>query len=395
MEIGVYGVHFPPFELATGAAVGAEAAGMDFIIYGDQLCFTHPSSLWTPDITDVATLLPTFNAFMDTGPIIAAAAAQTSTIKFHYGVIDAVRRPPSVIAQSLLTLDHATKGRVRLLLANGENKQMKPYGIARKGANEKLSDSLRMVQKFLRTTDPVSDEGIVWKHKDAIVAVHPYGDTPPPVYVAGGGPEVLELIGEYADGWFTYIPGASEDTPERFAEDVATVREHAERAGRDPGSIKISVTMITVLDEDEANLAELREHPFVLWNTMLATPTSATYTRWGLTHPYGENWMFSRDCIPPWISREEALDVCARTPREAIDKVQFVGTSAQVLERLAPYLDLGVIDELSLVNYAELCGVKYMASAGEAIVALLSKVKGIEPATGPGVTTLVTEGLST
>ena len=153
--------------------------------------------------------------------------------------------------------------------------------------------------------------------------------------------------------------------------------------------------MITVLDEDQANLAELREHPFVLWNTMLATPTSATYARWGLTHPYGENWMFSRDCIPPWISREEALDVCARTPREAIDKVQFVGTSAQVLERLQPYLDLGVIDELSLVNYAELCGVKYMASAGEAIVKLLSKVKGIESATGSGVTTLVTEGLST
>jgi hypothetical protein len=46
--------------------------------------------------------------------------------------------------------------------------------------------------------------------------------------------------------------------------------------------------------------------------------------------------VFSRDCIPSWISREEALDVCARTPREATDKVHFVGTSAQVLERLRP-----------------------------------------------------------
>ena len=202
------------------------------------------------------------------------------------------------------------------------------------------------------------------------------------------------MIGKYADGWFTYIPGASDDSPEHFAKEVATVRAHAERAGREPGSIKISVTMITVLDEDEANLAELREHPFVLWNTMLATPTSATYKRWGLEHPYGEDWMFSRDCVPPWISREEALDVCARTPREAIEKVQFVGTSEQVLKRLQPYLDLGVIDELSLVNYAELCGVKYMASAGEAIVKLLSKVKGVESAPGAGVTTLVNEGLS-
>lgn len=393
MEVGVYGVHFLPFELATGAAVGAEAAGMDFITYGDQLCFTHPTSMWTPDITDVATLMPNFNAFMDVGVVIGAAAAQTNNIKFHYGVIDAVRRPPSVIAQSLLTLDHATKGRVRLLLANGENKQMKPYGIARKGANDKLSDSLRLVQKFLRTTGPVTDDGIVWQHKDAIVAVHPYGDTPPPVYVAGGGPEVLEMTGKYADGWFTYIPGANADSLEQFAEDVATVRGHAERAGRDPLSVKISVNMITVLDEDVSHHDELREHPFVLWNTMLATPTSATYKRWGLEHPYDNDWIFSRDCIPPWISREEALDVCARTPREAVDKVHFVGTSALVLERLQPYLDLGVIDELSLVNYAEMCGIKYMASAGEAIVKLLSKAKGLEH-TGAGVTTLFTEGLS-
>jgi hypothetical protein len=39
MEVGVYGVHFPPFELTARAAVGAEAAGMDTITYGDQLCF--------------------------------------------------------------------------------------------------------------------------------------------------------------------------------------------------------------------------------------------------------------------------------------------------------------------------------------------------------------------
>jgi phthiodiolone/phenolphthiodiolone dimycocerosates ketoreductase len=64
-----------------------------------------------------------------------------------------------------------------------------------------------------------------------------------------------------------------------------------------------------------------------------------------------------------------------------------------VLQRLQPYLDLGVIDELSLVNCAELCATKCMASAGEAIVKLLSKAKGIET-TGGGVTTLVTEGLA-
>ena len=274
-------------------------------------------------------------------------------------------------------------------MANGENKQMKPYGISRKGANDKLRDSLRMVKQFCTTSEPVSDEGIAWKHDRALVALQPFGAAPPPVYVAGGGPDVLELIGQHADGWFTYIPGASDDSPEQFAHDVATIRRHAEQAGRDPASIRISATMIGLVDDDEEHLAELREHPFVLWNTMLATPTSATFARWGLEHPYGDDFMFSRDCIPPWVSREEALDVCARTPREAIDKVHFYGTPETVLARLEPYLALDVIDELSIVSYAELCGLKYMATAGPAVARLLRGLKGADaPGTG-AISTLV------
>jgi len=127
------------------AAVGRPESGRHGLHH-----LRRPTLLHTPHFTvdtrhhDVAELLPTFNAFMDTGPIIAAAAAQTSTIKFHYGVIDAVRR--AAIGHRAEPADTGPRhqgARVRLLLANGENKQMKPYGSRGREQNEKLSDSLR------------------------------------------------------------------------------------------------------------------------------------------------------------------------------------------------------------------------------------------------------------
>ena len=129
--------------------------------------------------------------------------------------------------------------------------------------------------------------------------------------MAGGGPEVFEMIGRWGDGWLTYAPGATEDDPAVLAAQLAEVHRHAESAGRDPAKLALALILIAVVHDDEDVLEQLRDHPIVRWNTMLATPTSATYRHWGLEHPYGDDWMFSRDCIPPWVSKEEALAVAA------------------------------------------------------------------------------------
>jgi len=151
----------------------------------------------------------------------------------------------------------------------------------------------------------------------------------------------LELIGKHADGWLTYVPGAAEDNPEVFAEQVRDIRRHAERAGRDPHSIAIATTLLTIIHPDENFLDEVRDHPIVRWNAMLATPTARVHRQGGLNHPYGDDWTFSRDCIPPWISREEALDVASRTPREAVDRTHLVGTAEQVREKFGRYARRG------------------------------------------------------
>ncbi len=237
VRVGGYGMRWGPYDKAVELAVDAERNGLDWIIYADQLCSSRPRSMWDPEVTDVAGMIESLDAYYDPGPLVASAAARTSTIGFMWGVIDAVRRHPSMIAQTLLTLDHTTKGRTITVLANGENKQMKPYGISRKGANDKLWDSVQMVRMFLERCDPITFEGRVWKLDRAKVDLPPYGDTPPEVWVAGGGPEVFEMIGRWGDGWLTYAPGATEDDPAVLAAQLAEVHRHAESAGRDPAKL--------------------------------------------------------------------------------------------------------------------------------------------------------------
>lgn len=65
MRVGAYGAMYPPFDRCIESAVQAEAAGMDWVIYGDQMCFSHPICLWTPDITTAAEYIPSFDAFFE------------------------------------------------------------------------------------------------------------------------------------------------------------------------------------------------------------------------------------------------------------------------------------------------------------------------------------------
>ena len=381
---------YPPFERCVESAVQAEQAGMDWVIFGDQMSFSHPLSIWTPDITTMAEVLPSFDAFYEPGTLITAAAAQTSTIKFFYGPVDVVRRAPNVLAQTLLTLDHATAGRTMMVLANGENKQMKPYGIARKGANDKLWDASHIMRSFLDTNEEVDYDGRVWKMRRAKFDLSPYGVEPPPFWVAGGSPENLQLAGTVADGWITAAPGHTEDDPEGFLTKVHTVRAHAERAGRDPDKLSFALLVFLVIDEDESICDQLRDHPIIRWNTLAYTPTTATFKKWGLEHPWGYEWIFSRDAICPWYGREEVLDACHQVPREAVDRVNFVGTPEQIMTRLSPYLDSGLVTDVMICAFNGLCGLEYAESSGRAINRLVHMMKGTEvPTDAPAFASLV------
>jgi len=67
------------------------------------------------------------------------------------------------------------------------------------------------------------------------------------VIVGGkGGPKILRHVAEAADGWNTVWRW----TPENYGERVGDLERACERVGRDPGSVKRSVGVYTIVGSD-------------------------------------------------------------------------------------------------------------------------------------------------
>jgi phthiodiolone/phenolphthiodiolone dimycocerosates ketoreductase len=357
MQFGSYAYGGVPLEAQVAGAVQAEQDGWDFFIYWDQANGWTPRSIYSPDITQLAEVVPSLDVFYDAPVAIAQAALATQNIQLLNAVVDVVRRPPYVQALTMLTLDHATKGRSVTILGSGEQKQMRAYGFKRLGAADKLWDTVHIVRKFCESDEPVTFEGRQYCVDRALLALQPFGDRPPPMWVAGGGDEVYHLAGAVADGWTTYGPPGVEDDPAVLADGVAKVHEQARAAGRDPDDVAICFMVMTMLHEDPKVIDQLRDHPHVRWMSQMVLPSSELYKKWGLgPHPMGENWSYAAKMDRHFaMSREEVLDICDRTPREAVDRVFFTGSPGEVADRLRPYLEHGVT-HLLIMNVAPLAG---------------------------------------
>jgi phthiodiolone/phenolphthiodiolone dimycocerosates ketoreductase len=363
-----------PYEAVVQSLVNADRNGYDWVLCHDATDWPTPASVWNERTSDLLAGAPDPNAVFAMDVAIASAGALTENVRFLWGPLDLVRRATVNIAQSLLTLDHATKGRAAVILAQGQQNHMRQYGISRAGTKDKLWDGTQIVARLIWQTAPFSYRGRVWKFDNGSLALPPYGEHPPEVFVAGGMPESLELTGRFADGWVDCIPGFNRASVDVFARKVATIRRHAEMVGRDPDDLSIFVLICCVMVDDDELVESAVDHPIVRWNTMLGAP-SPHYYDWGLSHPYGRDYNYMRDCIPEWISAEEFHDVAARTPREAVRKVQVVGTPKDVLSQLEPWLECGVTDAV-IYNLAGMCSRAHQRSALAANAALLAEIKG-------------------
>lgn len=119
----------------------------------------------------------------------------------------------------------------------GKWKNIGPYGYTHRKRDSRLVETARLVRAFCETQEPISYDGEFWRLRDVVVELPPYDGAPPTLWLAGGGPKVLEAIGRWADGWLVYTPGGTLGRPGAIAERLRTIRQHAERAGRDPASI--------------------------------------------------------------------------------------------------------------------------------------------------------------
>ena len=350
ISFGIGGMFMPPATLNAQAVQRYEKEGLDFVCYWDVLCSFIPRSIWTPDIVAAAAYYD-IDCYMDAFALMAQAAALTEKIEIGLFATDTMRRPPAVLAQSFLTIDHIAKGRAWFTLGAGEIKQFTPYSHPREKPFGHLEESIKIIRMLGESKGVVNYDGPIWNLKNAILALQPYNNKMPPLYVASGPGRGMEICGKYSDGWGTFLPPTG--SPEWYAEQVKEVKRIAESNGHNPDDMAFfgGITAIVAPTEDLVDIAT--QNLALRWDAASLVSGPEAWKRFGQENPLGEDWSYPRDLIPMNWSREDALKIANQVSPEMVRNLRCCGTPQSVADQLQPYIDAGM-NKIMIANYGEL-----------------------------------------
>jgi alkanesulfonate monooxygenase SsuD/methylene tetrahydromethanopterin reductase-like flavin-dependent oxidoreductase (luciferase family) len=194
----------------------AEAAGFDFVSANDHPGL--PTSTW-----EVWTLL-------------TWVAASTTRLRVASRVLGVPYRVPALVAKMAETLGRLSEGRLILGLGAGSgDDEFRAFGLPVPSPREKvdgLEDAL-MIIRGLWSERTYTYHGS--RYGTDAAELEPKPEREIPIWVGTIGPRGVELTGRIADGW---IPSYAYAPPERALALRDRVRFAAERAGRDPDSVR-------------------------------------------------------------------------------------------------------------------------------------------------------------
>lgn len=251
MEFGVQLGNLEPAQYKAHAQA-AEALGYDLIVFPDHLVNEGPERQFDPKS----------NAY---DHIVMAAAVMEATKKIRVGhlVLCNLFRHPAITAQSLMTLDRLSGGRLVAGLGTGWTEtEFKMSGIP----FPPIAERLRMLDEAMTCilslwqNERTTFDGEFYHFKDAILWPKPVQQPHPPIIVGGGGKGLLRIAAKYAD-YVNIVPDAgkrghiSMEVVKRtndasFREKASFVRNEAKRLGRQPDAVRISNFLFSTIISD-------------------------------------------------------------------------------------------------------------------------------------------------
>ena len=181
---------------------------------------------------------------------MAAVGERTSTIRIGTSVMTPTfRYNPAVVAQAFATMGVLYPGRIFLGVGTGE--ALNEIATGWKGEWPEFKERIGRLRESIElmralwTEDRVSYDGEYYQTVDANIYDRP--ETPVPIYVAAGGPQVARFAGRVGDG-FICTSGKGMDL---YTEQLLPgVKEGAEKAGKNPDDIDRMIEIKLSYDTD-------------------------------------------------------------------------------------------------------------------------------------------------
>lgn len=161
-----------------------------------------------------------------------AAGAVTTRLGIATGVTNHNTRHPIVTASYATTMHRLTGGRFCLGLGRGMDRMFDAFGLSRITTGQ-LEDVAHLLRRLWRGEVVMGHDGPAGRWP--MLALDRSFDEDIPLLMSAFGPQSLRLAGRVYDAVLLHTFFA-DDTVRRC---VATVRESAERAGRDPASVRV------------------------------------------------------------------------------------------------------------------------------------------------------------
>ncbi len=231
--------------------LGIEMFATDYAVRPDELAIACEErgfeSVWFPEHTHIPASRKTpfpgggelpqeYSHTHDLFVALAAAAAVTKNIKIGSGICLAMERDPITMAKEVASVDQLSNGRLILGIGGGWNaEEMENHGTPFKKRWKILREKIEAMKEiWTKETAEYHGEFVdfdpIWSYPKPAQTPHP------PIVLGSHTSNGLDRVVQYCDGW---IPNARrcKDMPGIFAD----LRERAQKAGRKPETISISL----------------------------------------------------------------------------------------------------------------------------------------------------------
>lgn len=278
---------------------------------------------------------------------LALAAASTKRVELTTGIAIAFARNPMICAQLANDLQLVSEGRFIL----GLGTQIRPH-IERR-FSQTWSHPNRRMHEFVRAIRAIWDcwnggapldfRGEFYTHT-LMTPIFMPGANPhglPPIYLAAFGPGMVTVAGEVADGWIVHPLHTRSYVLEQA---LPALRKGLAKAGRGEDSCKISAQVITMVGENDEQIAKARDNA----RAQLAFYSSTPAYKVVLDH---NGWGDIQPKLNRLTKEGKWLDMLAYITDDMLDGIGVSGTPAQVAAELVNRYDFA--DRLTLVLYNE------------------------------------------
>jgi len=265
----------------------------------------------------------------DVFTILTEIACKTSKLGLATGIVNVFSRSPTLVAQSIASLDELSGGRA--ILGLGSSGEI----VVRDWHGQQFRKPLQRTREYIEIVNlAVSGERVNYEGEFFQLKGFRMSFRPPrehiPIYVASMGPKNVALAGELADGWSPIFFSLA-----HLPEFASWIQEGAHAGERRGDAVEIAPWMLACATEDVETALGLARAHLAFYIGGMGRYYNQLFARYGFVDEAAR-------IKELWVEKKDRAAAAAAVSREILDAVTVIGSPGECRDRILDMHAAGV-----------------------------------------------------